>query len=136
MGMGSGKPDHAIKWLATSPLIHGNNAPNSFIAIHRCFSSCQLAYGVFFSPLSSLLALTDRVCARRGFERNPRMVWSDVGSTSSPIGFPKVGVPSLRGRKGRNRRENFSKRVHVLRTNSPLVRWVVGRKDTAAWSGC
>lgn len=25
--LGSGKPDHAIKWLATSPLIHGNNAP-------------------------------------------------------------------------------------------------------------
>lgn len=51
----------------------------------------------FLFPLSSLLALTDRVCARRGFERNPRMVWSDVGSTSSPIGFPEVGVPSLRG---------------------------------------
>lgn len=25
--LGSGKPDHAIKWLATSPLIHRNNAP-------------------------------------------------------------------------------------------------------------
>lgn len=33
--LGSGKPDHAIKWLATSPLIHRNNAPDSFIAIHR-----------------------------------------------------------------------------------------------------